>query len=668
MSRVSPFSMLLAAVIVILPLMSYSQLTTVGPVPPPGTDRGFLGVTKAQVTIPNVPAYIWHHGCGPTATGMLIGYWDLEYPFLVDGDATYQSDGVNRMIADDNGSSDCFDDYWDHYRDYSCPLDNGSNLIPDESEPGGNPHTDNCVADFMKTSQSYYGNAYGWSYFSEVDDAIIEYINYMAPGLEVYATNHYFGEFSFQDYQNEIDNGRPVGTIVDTDGDGSTDHFVTGIGYDADNNYYGIYDTWDQNVHWYEWRQLGSGSWSILGFTTMDFGAVTKPILINDSCAFTDLDDDVFDPGDTVEIYVYMINYGVPSDNVDISVTSNNGSVVFLTQDVDLGYIDGYGTTFDNETIPLEFVAPDIDPQLVTFTITVSAPDFGVNSTFELERVLGRAQALIVDDDRGEELESVIRDDLYDNLVLSHHWNKAVQGIPAGSDLNDYEMVFWYTGDSSDNYFEAADIAAMQDFLDGGGCLFLTGQGLASEIHDEDSVFMHNYLHCTYGGSIVYADRHVGVDGSPVGNYTYFYLGPGHSPEMAECIMPVNGGIEEFYPYYDWTIFSGVSYRNSQYRSLFVTWRYETLLEETTLTSRHVIMSNIIRFFTEITYICGDASDDGQVNLLDITYLINYLYSGGSPPVEPEAADVNNDGNINLMDVTWLIQYLYKDGAEPVCN
>ncbi|MEW5924002.1 MAG: dockerin type I domain-containing protein, partial [Candidatus Zixiibacteriota bacterium] len=66
-------------------------------------------------------------------------------------------------------------------------------------------------------------------------------------------------------------------------------------------------------------------------------------------------------------------------------------------------------------------------------------------------------------------------------------------------------------------------------------------------------------------------------------------------------------------------------------------------------------------------FICGDVNNDEAVNILDVTYLITYLYKGGPAPIPPESADVNNSGNINLLDVTYLITYLYKSGPDPTC-
>ena len=64
---------------------------------------------------------------------------------------------------------------------------------------------------------------------------------------------------------------------------------------------------------------------------------------------------------------------------------------------------------------------------------------------------------------------------------------------------------------------------------------------------------------------------------------------------------------------------------------------------------------------------CGDVNSDGDINILDIVYLINYKYKGGAAPNPLNNADVNNDGEINILDVVYLINYRYKGGNEPNC-
>ncbi len=61
----------------------------------------------------------------------------------------------------------------------------------------------------------------------------------------------------------------------------------------------------------------------------------------------------------------------------------------------------------------------------------------------------------------------------------------------------------------------------------------------------------------------------------------------------------------------------------------------------------------------------GDPNDDGSVNLLDVTFLINYLYKAGPEPIL-YAGDIYSDGVVNLLDIVYLINYLYKDGPPPI--
>lgn len=66
-------------------------------------------------------------------------------------------------------------------------------------------------------------------------------------------------------------------------------------------------------------------------------------------------------------------------------------------------------------------------------------------------------------------------------------------------------------------------------------------------------------------------------------------------------------------------------------------------------------------------FMCGDLDDNGLINVLDITYLIAYLYQGGPAPEPWESADVNSTGTLNILDITYLLAYLYMGGGEPIC-
>lgn len=70
----------------------------------------------------------------------------------------------------------------------------------------------------------------------------------------------------------------------------------------------------------------------------------------------------------------------------------------------------------------------------------------------------------------------------------------------------------------------------------------------------------------------------------------------------------------------------------------------------------------------EPLYLCGDANSNGLVNILDVAYLLQYLYRGGLPPEPFAAGDADGNGKIGILDATYIIGYLYKQGPAPVCR
>jgi hypothetical protein len=64
---------------------------------------------------------------------------------------------------------------------------------------------------------------------------------------------------------------------------------------------------------------------------------------------------------------------------------------------------------------------------------------------------------------------------------------------------------------------------------------------------------------------------------------------------------------------------------------------------------------------------CGDADGSGVVDIDDVVYLIEYIFSDGPAPDPIEAGDADASGEIDIDDVVYLVNYIFAGGPEPQC-
>ncbi len=163
------------------------------------------------------PYYDWSYGCSPTASAMLLGYWDAmsmvsagsRYPSLVD---------------------------W-HYERF----DNVEN------------ETDTQVANLQRqlavAMSTDTMNGTTWDF--NIGNGIATVAN-VINGYN-FTVNNYLYFYNYQWYFNtilsEIDNNRPCIN-------GITDHSECTVGYDAAAHEVGVHNTWWASVDWISWTQL----------------------------------------------------------------------------------------------------------------------------------------------------------------------------------------------------------------------------------------------------------------------------------------------------------------------------------------------------------------------------------------------------------------------------
>lgn len=318
----------------------------------------------ASLTL-TVPVFNWFYGCSATSGAMIAGYYDRNgYPNMYTGptnggvmplnntswgnwtDGAGDSYGQCPLTASRNGldgrtTRGSIDDYWVAYdSNTQDPFITGS----------WTEHTYGAaIGDYMRTSQSNYGNSDGgtqfWNYNSTLpgpltcDDMVDGGITndgtvgrrafYQAKGYTVtdcynQKTDNNNGGFTYAMYKAEIDAGRPV--MLNLAG-----HTIVGVGYNDDSgNLVYIHDTWDHSVHSFTWGGSYGGmtllSVSIVNLASAACNTPTTPSLSTPSNGSTVTNSTPsFDWSDSTYANLYDF---VLDDNSDFSSPIVNNTSV----------------------------------------------------------------------------------------------------------------------------------------------------------------------------------------------------------------------------------------------------------------------------------------------------------------------------------------------------
>lgn len=66
--------------------------------------------------------------------------------------------------------------------------------------------------------------------------------------------------------------------------------------------------------------------------------------------------------------------------------------------------------------------------------------------------------------------------------------------------------------------------------------------------------------------------------------------------------------------------------------------------------------------------IAGDVNGDTVgPDVVDLTYLVDFLFAGGPSPPNPASGNVDGMGDTDIVDLTYLVDFLFGIGSAPVC-
>jgi len=65
-------------------------------------------------------------------------------------------------------------------------------------------------------------------------------------------------------------------------------------------------------------------------------------------------------------------------------------------------------------------------------------------------------------------------------------------------------------------------------------------------------------------------------------------------------------------------------------------------------------------------FVRGDANADGQRNITDAVFVLNFLFGSGEDPTCMDTADINDDGSVNITDGVYVLNFLFASGSDPL--
>ncbi|MFH1700010.1 MAG: M6 family metalloprotease domain-containing protein [Candidatus Zixiibacteriota bacterium] len=382
--------------------------------------------------------------------------------------------------------------------------------------------------------------------------------------------------------------------------------------------------------------------------------------------------DGVIEPGETILLFVEVENIWADAEGVDLTFSVNDPAIIINASSVTLGDIP-HGATAGNTGFPISFTVPEnYKPRIDTFFFEFTGNTGAYSQITPMQKNVGSDGVLIIDDDNGDDYEKYYIDHLTAELLPYVNLDKTTSPV-TGAILAKHNTVVWFTGAYQANPLSVNDISALKYFMDNGGNLFLTGQGIAAQLAILDNNFLTNYLRVEYVSTSMIPPVIPNTGGQVLNELDtlniHGFMGASNQ-SSPDHLNAVNSGVVEA-NYVITELAAAVSY-SGDYKSVFFGFGLEGIGEDDTrFAKRSDVLMKVLEFLGEINnYVPGDANADGSANVGDAVYIINHAFKSGPAPVPPEAGDANGDCGVNVGDAVYLINFVFKDGPVPLpgCN
>jgi M6 family metalloprotease-like protein len=341
------------------------------------------------------------------------------------------------------------------------------------------------------------------------------------------------------------------------------------------------------------------------------------PHLYIEDFTYSDENDDGFlSPGESGQIWIDLVNYGVLTTGITASVIP--GNTAFNFTNADISFEDIAVNSSATSTTALEFtMASNFETGTSTLQLQVNNSTSDIIDTLSFELIIGDPQFAIVDADgavSGDlDVQEYYTQALIDNDIVYTLWDIAIDGLPTEDWLSGRPHVIYFTG-SAGLPLTAPVIDLLTSYQDGGGKLLLTGQDL-TDGDEVQAAFLNEYCAVDFVAEETVNPRY--LFGNPdhemmteADQYRINTIYGANNQTSPDVVARLSHGSKLFqYPRLDDQA-AGVTTIQNGYKTIFLAFGFEAIagLEDEGPEIRSDLMQRFLEWF-DIDYVGVESED-----------------------------------------------------------
>ncbi len=308
-------------------------------------------------------------------------------------------------------------------------------------------------------------------------------------------------------------------------------------------------------------------------------------------------------PSSSALFIAVLSNLGTETDTYTVAVGGDLPSGWTRTIEVQGGAPDPSSVTVSLESYAsatlIVRMNPNGNPNSAHITVDATShaiPEISGQVDFIMHSGL---DVLVVDDDEGASYDTYFMGALAPlaEQILSGSWD-VTYNAPTAEEIAQVGCIVWLTGNATINTLDDAEEILLTDFLDEGGKLLLSGQGIGFDIGNPHpgTSFFTEYLHADFIAPYAQGRTAYGVESDPISNGMSFalYGGTGANNQTRQADLdPLDASATSFLTYDAGSFDHNAALRieTPTYRAVYLGFGFEAIADEY---NRNLLMANIL--------------------------------------------------------------------------